>query len=86
MTSTVGSRSCRTDGGDTTGFRALTLSATRQGAYRGASTFDVTIAAQRAAPSRVSVDGRAVQAGYDAAARTVRFTVPASASRMELVH
>jgi alpha-glucosidase len=68
------------------GDRALDLRATTRGAYRGASTFDVTIASQRARPARVLVDGREMQGAYDAASHTVRLTVPATFGHVELVH
>jgi alpha-glucosidase (family GH31 glycosyl hydrolase) len=83
MTSTLGSRSCRTDGGDTTGFRGLPVFARAGAVVPSQKTLQYT---DQRALDTLQLRVFPGSAKSDADARTVRFTVPASASRMELVH
>jgi alpha-glucosidase len=61
----------------------LGLTLDRDGSYAGAAVYAVTM---HDAPSAgvVSVDGRAVAADYDAAARRLRFVMPAGARRVDV--
>jgi alpha-glucosidase len=68
-----------TDGG------ALRLALERSGRYDGAATvFHVVVHGLAAAPAAVTVDGRAVQAEWDAGHRTAAFDVPATSKEIRL--
>ena len=64
--------------------RRLTVTVSQRGSYVGARTFQVAVALA-ARPQRVLVNGGDAPITYDPAAGEVRFVVPSTASRVEVI-